>query len=44
MQVEVPFNARTLLPGDTLVTQCDYSGAGRSNTTMFGLSSQDEMW
>ncbi|KAG2435555.1 hypothetical protein HYH02_011849 [Chlamydomonas schloesseri] len=42
-QVEVPFNARTLLPGDTLVTQCNYSGAGRSSTTMYGPSSLDEM-
>ncbi|KAG2438585.1 hypothetical protein HXX76_005135 [Chlamydomonas incerta] len=41
--VEVPANARTLLPGDSLVTQCSYSGAGRTNTTEYGLSSRDEM-
>ncbi|KXZ43942.1 hypothetical protein GPECTOR_77g38 [Gonium pectorale] len=41
--VGIPPATRTLLPGDTLITTCTYTGAGRSETTKYGPSSKDEM-
>ncbi|KXZ43937.1 hypothetical protein GPECTOR_77g33 [Gonium pectorale] len=41
--VDIPPATRTLLPGDTLITTCTYTGAGRSNVTKFGLASYEEM-
>lgn len=33
----------TVLPGDTLVTECTYSTAGREKPTFGGYSTKDEM-
>lgn len=41
--VNVPPPSRTLLPGDSLITTCTYSGVGRSNVTKFGEASYEEM-
>ncbi|KAG2444120.1 hypothetical protein HYH02_009061 [Chlamydomonas schloesseri] len=41
--VQVPPPARTLLPGDSLITTCTYSGTGQTSVTKFGEASYEEM-
>ncbi|GIL68707.1 hypothetical protein Vafri_21959, partial [Volvox africanus] len=41
--VNIPAGTRQLLPNDTLITTCTYTGTGRTNTTRFGLASNEEM-
>ncbi|TRY57127.1 hypothetical protein DNTS_024001 [Danionella cerebrum] len=36
-------NERTILPGDSIITECTYSTKGRMNMTWGGLSTRDEM-
>lgn len=40
----IPLNEeRLLLPGDNLITECEYNTLGRQNMTWGGLSTRDEM-
>ncbi|GIL82070.1 hypothetical protein Vretimale_7078 [Volvox reticuliferus] len=41
--VNIPTGTRQLLPNDTLITTCTYTGVGRTSTTRFGLASYEEM-
>jgi hypothetical protein len=41
--VTIPPGARTLLPGDQLITTCTYDSSSRTNVTIYGLGSRDEM-
>jgi len=39
----IPYDSADLLPGDSLMTTCSFDTSSRSETTTFGLASQDEM-
>lgn len=40
----VPPSTSSLGPTDSLITTCTYDTTGRTNTTVMGESTQDEMW
>jgi hypothetical protein len=39
----VDTQSNTLLPGDALLTSCEWNSLGRNTTTSFGESTDDEM-